>query len=267
MAHFKLSNIKPKFRKAEFHFQENELEWLGNILQSHFFNALSVFIPASERYVSTIIQQQLPFIADPTLAQNAKVFIQQEGRHAFLHKQCNQLLKKRYPALAKIERLQIKVIGVLNKLITVNFRRSIPVSFEHFTANISREFLTNQYHWTQGNSNVYIDFLHWHCLEELEHQAVCFDVYRHYHRNPLRIPLCLLFFWLPITIFSVYGVQAYLLIKDKHLNHPKHWWGFIKFIKKTSHLFYGGTFKYLKKDYQPWTHADEVLYRRNLPLD
>lgn len=234
-------------------------------MQSHFFHGLSIFIPASERYVSTIIQQQLASIDDERLYKQARVFIQQEGRHAYLHNRCNEILMHRYPRLKTFQRWQSKGLSLLDSLSSQPFRLAIPVSFEHFTANISRHFLQNQKDWTHEKSNSYIDFLHWHCAEELEHQALCYDVYRHKGKQKLRIPFSLLLFWLPITFVSVYGVQAYLLFKDRQLQRPKHWWNFAKFVFKTSHLLYGGIFKYTKKDYRPWTEEDEFLYQKNRP--
>jgi len=259
------STIQLQFRKADFDFSSQDLPWLGSLIQSHFFHALSIFIPTSERYVSSIIQKQLPNIKDDSLLKEAKVFIQQEGRHAFLHKRCNQILIHRYPALSRFQKWQTSGINTLDRLSSSAFRLSVPVAFEHFTANISRHFLQHQQQWTNEKSNAYIDFLHWHCLEELEHQAICFDVYKQEYKRTIWIPLSLIMFWLPITILSVYGVQAYLLYKDKQLNRPKHWWAFAKFVKKTSHLFYDDIVKYLKKDYRPWTPEDESLYKRNRP--
>lgn len=256
--------VQLQFRKAEFEFVMQNSPWLGTLMQTHFFHALSIFIPASERYVSTIIQQSLPSLSNTPLQHHAKVFIQQEGRHAYLHKRCNDLLIQRYPRLAQFQDWQNTSLKGLDRLCTLAFRLSIPVSFEHITANISRNFLQNESHWTQGKSSQNIDFVKWHCLEELEHQGVCYDVYRHQYPQPKRIALSLILFWLPITMLCVYGIQGYLLFKDKKLNKPKHFRRFFRFALKNTPLFYQGVLKYFRKDYRPWNVQDEILYQATL---
>lgn len=259
------NTIELQFRRADFDFMPTDSPWLADLTATHFFHALSLFIPVSERYVSAIILQQLDALTDETLKQQARIFIQQESRHGYLHKQCNQLLLERYPRLATFQRWQARFIKGIDRIASRAFRLGIPACFEHITANISRDFLVNTSHWTKGKTNTYIDFVQWHCLEELEHQAICLDVYRQQLANTKRISVYLLVFWLPITMISLYGVQGYLLFKDKQLQEPKQWWKLIHFIWRSHKVLRRGVLGYFKKNYTTWTQQDEDLYRKHCP--
>ncbi len=256
-------NVQLHLREFDFDFTAQPFPWLGTVHQCHFFHALSVFIPTLERYVSTNIQQQLNDISDNTLHEQGRTFVQQELRHAYVHNQCNDVLFKQYPALKKLQSWYGSLLGWIDRLASRAFSASIPACFEHFTANISRDVLTNPEKWTKGLNNDAVRFLHWHCLEELEHQAVCFDVYHHTYRQPKRLWFYLFFLWVPLTTVGIFSVQAYLLFKDKQLKKPKQWWKFLVFCKQSSRLFYAGISKYLREDMTLWTEQDLELYLKN----
>ena len=158
-------------------------------------------------------------------------------------------------------------MGVIQKTNSDAFQLSIPVAFEHFTAAISKDVLKNTNYWVGENpkNNTAVDFLLWHCLEELEHQGICHliyqNTYKHSLRNNIRIILSLLLLWLPLTSLSIFSVQFYLLIKDKTLLKPRNWLLLLKFIGRTSLLFLNGVFKYRNKNRQTWNNEEIELYR------
>jgi predicted metal-dependent hydrolase len=98
---------------------------------------------------------------------------------------------------------------------------ALPAAFEHFTATISRDFLTHHYHWTQGKQNQAFECVNWHCLEEIEHQAVCLDVYKKKYSSSWRLVWILLLFWLPLTLASTFAIHLFLLHKDRVIYRPQ----------------------------------------------
>lgn len=141
---------------------------------------------------------------------------------------------------------------------------AIPAAFEHFTSAISREFISNKAGWAGEKSNEAVNFTNWHALEELEHQAVCYDVFKALGNRGWVVTSILLFCWIPATIIPIYSVQLYLLFKDKILLKPRNWIPYCRFIWKSFPMLARGALKYLSKSYRPWNTADQSLYRMHL---
>ncbi|MBC2716632.1 MAG: metal-dependent hydrolase [Desulfobacteraceae bacterium] len=255
-------NIDIEPRRPEFDFSDVSKYWLRDPFTSHFMNALSIVVPHSERTVIDIVRKYADSISDPKLVRDMDALIRQEGRHTLMHLRCNDLLKKcGYPALRLFERFQKFFVGILRRISPPAWELAMPASFEHFTSAISREFIVNQDFWAGDQSNVAIDFTNWHALEELEHQAVCFDVFAALEKRTWLLTLSLLFIWMPATLVSVYGIQLYLLLKDGILLKRKNWGPYLKFIFQSLPMLTRGAFKYVDKGYRPWSQKDVQVYQ------
>ena len=251
-------------RRPEFDFSEVSRYWLKDPFTSHFMNALSVFVPYSERMVIEIVRKYKNKISDPRLGKEIDALFKQEGRHALLHIRCNKLLTDcGYSFIPIFEKIQKLFVNLVCKISPAMWELAIPAAFEHFTSAISREFISNRTGWAGEKSNEAINFTDWHALEELEHQAVCYDVYKFLGNRDWVITFILVFCWIPATIIPIYGAQLYLLFKDKVLLKPKNWWPYLKFIRKSIPMLSRGAFKYLSRSYRPWSSADQVLYRKH----
>jgi len=249
-------------RRPEFDFSEVSRYWLKDPFTSHFMNALSVYVPYSERMVIEIVRKHKDRVSDPRLLKEIDALFKQEGRHALLHLRCNKLLTDcGYSIIPLFEKIQKLFVNLVCKISPAMWELAIPAAFEHFTSAISREFIKNREGWAGEKSNEAINFTDWHALEELEHQAVCYDVYKSLGNRGWVLTFILLFCWIPATIIPVYGAQLYLLFKDKVLLKPRNWWPYLKFIRKSIPMLSRGAFKYLKESYRPWNPADQALYR------
>lgn len=253
--------IQPRHRK--FDFSRTPRFWSGDPFTTHFMNAFSVLIPYSERMVVEILRDNLEQIRDPRLQEEAQGVIRQEGTHAALHRQCNrQLQAAGYKAVPTFERMEQWVESRLRRYASRNFELSMPAAFEHFTAQLSKEVLQNESFWTGGRDNAAVDFMVWHSLEELEHQAVCYDFYKALGGRQRRMTLYLWLCWIPLTVFSVYTIQLYFLHKDRVIYRPRNFLRYLRFIGRSLPLFFGNTFRYLKRDHHPWSASDQALYDR-----
>jgi predicted metal-dependent hydrolase len=257
------SNIHITPRNPSFDFGDVNKVWMADAITSHFMNALSIFIPFSERSVIEILRNNIESIEDEELKKQIKDMAKQEGRHAAMHRKSNERIRSCYSGLSTIEKLQQFTMKWVRKLSSPAFEAAIPAAFEHFTSAVSRNILSNQAKWTGNKNNASIDFVIWHCLEELEHQAVGHDAYKALYKNRLRLLLSLLF-WSPLSMISVYGTQLYLMHKDRITYKPKNWLPYLKFIATSLPLFYKGTFQFCRKHYQPWSAADKTLYQTAL---
>lgn len=252
-------------RKPEFDFSGTPRVWLADPFKTHFMNALSVLIPFSERTVNEIMRERVEQITDPQLKEEILMLVKQEGNHAVIHRKSNTLLQQcGYPAIPFFERVQKSAMTLIRRVSSNAFEMAIPAAFEHFTAAISREFLTHRDSWTGAKNNDAINFVVWHSLEEIEHQSVCYDAYKALHSSQWRLVLALLFFWMPMTLLSTYVIQLYLLHKDRVIYKPRYWLPYFRFIGSSIGLFTKGLFKYRKKGFSPWMPSDQALYQQAL---
>lgn len=250
-------DIKP--RQPVFDFTGTSAHWLANPVISHFFNALSIFIPVSEKMVIDILRKERAHIDDPKLQAEISALIKQEGAHARLHRQTNALLIKSgfgaIPPLIKAQETGFKLLGKIIPTAT------IPAAFEHFTSALSWAYLENRGEWTGGKENGFIDFLDWHAMEEIEHQAVCYDVYKHHHPQQSQLlSNTLLYIWLPLTLVSVYGAQGYLLLRDGSLKKKSERRHFVDWLKVSAPIFWRGINQYKQPQYKAWSKQQILRY-------
>ncbi len=249
-------------RRPEFDFSNVDKYWLKDPFTSHFMNALSIVVPLSERTVIDIVRKNADKITDPRLIRDIDALIRQEGRHALMHMRCNDLLEKcGYPAIRPFERFHKFFIRLLRRISPPTCELAMPAAFEHFTSAISRDFIVKQKIWVGDQSNAAIDFTNWHALEELEHQAVCFDVFSALEKRTWLLTLSLFFIWMPATLISVYGLQLYLLLKDGILLRRENWGPYLKFIFQSLPMLTRGALKYVDKGFRPWSPKDVQVYQ------
>lgn len=257
------SEFKITSRNPKFDFVNVPKVWMTDAITSHFMNALSIFIPFSERSVSEILRANLPKIKDETLTHQVRDMIKQEGHHAAMHRQSNVVIRQCYSGLMIVEKAQSFIIRMVRRFSSSAFEMSIPAAFEHFTSSVSREILSNQKAWTGDKENEGINFVLWHCLEELEHQAICHDAYKALHSSRLRLFFSLVL-WVPLSMASIYSIQFYLLLKDRIIYKPRNWIPYFKFLIKSAPLFYRGSIHFCSHSFNPWSDSDKALYRSSL---
>jgi len=255
-------NIDIVPRRPDFDFSGVNKYWLKDPFTSQFMNALSVVVPHSERTVIDIVRKYADNISDAKLSNDLEALIRQEGRHALLHLRCNDLLKKcGYHLIGPFERFHKFFIKMIRRISPTALELTMPAAFEHFTSAISRDLIINYDFWVGDQSNAAIDFTYWHALEELEHQAVCFDIFAALERRQWLLTLSILFLWMPATIVSVYGLQFYFLLKDGILLKHKNWASYLKFIFQSLPMLTRGALKYTNKGFQPWNLKDVQIYQ------
>lgn len=262
MANFSPSDVSLLSRKVAFNFMASPIEWIKDPITRHFLEALSLFVPLSERTVIEIIRTF--HLESEEINTLVKAFIKQEGQHAVIHRQANQLIQKRHPELKHIEALYQGFLNVMSKISSKRFQAATPVAFEHFTSAISKDILRESQYWIKNHKNDVVSFLEWHCLEELEHQAVCYQAYRSQYSSPWPIILATALFWLPLTLGSVFMVQFYCLIKEKHLFNPKQVFKLAKFMWRIIRISYKGITEYRNKHFTPWSQCDVTLYQETI---
>jgi predicted metal-dependent hydrolase len=258
-------NVQITTRQPQFDFQDTPNVWLSDPIKTHFMNSLSVLIPYSEKTVNEVMRKNLHRFHDPKLQKEIQALIKQEGAHARMHRKTNSLLVEAgFSKVSFFENVQIRLMTLLRKVYSDAFELAMPAAFEHFTAAISRDFLAHPDYWQGNNGNAAIEFSKWHALEEIEHQAVCYDAFNSVYKNKYRLSLHIAFIWLPVFVLSTFIIQLYLLHKDRVIYKPKYWPQYLSFMGRSIKLFSKGILSYSKNDFSSWSPQDEALYDKSL---
>ena len=141
-----------------------------------FFDNLSIFFPAGERFFMQSVRAHQKAVVDVQLLREVRAFCGQEGVHGREHGRYNERLKASgYP----IDAMESRVESLLRLVSRVTPRRvqlAATCALEHFTALMAHMLLGDP-RVLAGAHPVMAALWKWHAAEENEHKAVAYDVY------------------------------------------------------------------------------------------
>lgn len=151
-----------------------------DLISSHVVAALSAVFPPGEDFFVRSVRRVRDRIDDPGLARRVAGFIGQEATHGRAHTALNaRLAVLGYPTEG-IARLTDRLLRLRERIAPAKADLALTAAFEHVTATLAELVLTD----TDTDTRARVRhpsvraLLCWHALEELEHKAVAFDVYR-----------------------------------------------------------------------------------------
>jgi predicted metal-dependent hydrolase len=150
----------------------------GDLILSHLAASLSAVFPDGEDFFVRSVRHYRNEITDPELKKQVNGFIGQEAMHGREHRAFNDRLDELGYPVKRFERMTKRFLGIRERLLSPPSNLAAPAALEHFTATLAELVLTSAE--TQalfGHQEVKNLFL-WHALEESEHKAVAFDVYK-----------------------------------------------------------------------------------------
>ncbi|MDD4913682.1 MAG: metal-dependent hydrolase [Methylococcales bacterium] len=142
-----------------------------------FLNAVTMLLPVGERFFINSVMYYKNRITEPVLQAQLSGFIAQEAAHGKQHELLNRLLLKDNPKLIVIEKIA-KWLLDSGKLFPASFQLAITCALEHFTASFANILFENHAAFSRFSHPAVGELWAWHAVEELEHKAVCFDVYQ-----------------------------------------------------------------------------------------
>jgi predicted metal-dependent hydrolase len=150
----------------------------GDLILSHVAASLSAVFPDGEDFFVRSVRNFRDQITDPELKRQVAGFIGQEAMHGREHRVFNDRLDQLgYPA-KKVERFTKKGLEIRERIMSPKSNLAATAALEHFTATLAELVLTSEdTRDLFGHDEVRNLFL-WHALEESEHKAVAFDVYK-----------------------------------------------------------------------------------------
>jgi hypothetical protein len=150
----------------------------GDVLGSHVLTVLSSVFPDGEDFFVRSVEAVRDQIDDPRLRENVEGFIGQESMHGREHRVLNERLADRgYPTQA-IETYTVKTLRWRERLQSKKFNLAVTAGLEHYTATLAETLLGDPEARAEIEHPAVRHLLMWHALEESEHKAVAFDVYR-----------------------------------------------------------------------------------------
>jgi hypothetical protein len=140
------------------------------------FNALSISFPIGEKFFMNSVRAFKDDVSKE-ISEDIRIFCIQEATHTREHIKYNKLLceLKGYD-LEKLE-------GIFSKKLEKSYtdkvdnkiRLAITTAMEHITASMGASILKGK---LIKSDNPVVDMWKWHSLEEVEHKAVAYDVYK-----------------------------------------------------------------------------------------
>ncbi len=165
-------------RRPGFDFSKMSRHWFdGDAYSTHIMNAFSLTLPLGERFFIESVRQHLDAIKSPALRTDVSHFFAQESMHGQLHEGLNEWIRAQGFVTREIEADAQARLDNLRAKFSPKIQLAITMAWEHFTAILSDYVLGNaplRESWERGAR----DLWEWHALEEMEHRAVPFDVYR-----------------------------------------------------------------------------------------
>jgi predicted metal-dependent hydrolase len=206
-------------------------DWLdGSPEKTVFWNAQSALFPVGERFFIHSVVQYRDLIDDPLLKAQVKAFVQQEGFHTREHIAYNEALR----TLIAPEELEADVeatVAFVKKRLPRLASLLATCALEHYTAFLAKSVLENP-EFMRGAEPGYDRLWRWHALEEIEHKAVAFDVFRTVTKargrnrelnRALSLPLSIVIF-LPLFFRVVYKLMKAQGLHRKPASWAKFAW-------------------------------------------
>jgi predicted metal-dependent hydrolase len=150
----------------------------GDLIAGHVIAALSSVFPDGEDYFVRSVRHFRDQITDPGLRRQVAGFIGQEAVHGREHRVLNDRLAQLGYPTKQYETFTRVGLRLRERVAPAKANLAATAALEHFTATLAELVLRNEEIRTLMGADAVRDLFVWHALEESEHKAVAFDVYR-----------------------------------------------------------------------------------------
>ena len=192
----------------------------GDIVMSHVLAVLSSTFPEGENFFVRSVAAVRDEITDPQLRLDVEGFIGQEQMHGREHQVLNDRLAQHGYPTRGIDSYVRGLYWVRERIQSKKVNLAFTAALEHYTATLAELLLTDEQARLAVGKPGARDILTWHALEESEHKAVAFDVYKAMGGSePMRIFFMILTDLLFIFETSIMGVISIAMDRDAR-RHP-----------------------------------------------
>ncbi|MDS7968051.1 metal-dependent hydrolase [Acinetobacter sp. V117_2] len=248
-----------------------EFWFKNNPLLTMLFTALSSAFPDGERQFIYSVRNYQDKISDPILLKQVRAFIGQEAHHGKEHDALNAvMLKKGYPVELIYKRFK-KMNRMLQQRFSLEHQLACTVCMEHLTAILADYFISIAPQDLELFNTHVRKIWAWHAIEETEHKAVAFDVYKSLVNRPYFLRLVMLETTISFLIITTRGTEELLKASGKNRDFKNLYVG-LKYllggqgvIRKISRSY----LDFYSKDFHPWQHdnREQMMKLKNLYLN
>ncbi|EHP44792.1 metal-dependent hydrolase [Cupriavidus basilensis OR16] len=171
---------------------------------TRFFDAFSIMFPLGEKFFIDSVKHfrgEIP--AGTPLAAEIAGFIHQEATHIREHRLYNQRLAAQGAPVDELEALIRRRQQNSLQIASSAMRLALTACLEHYTAILADQLLRHP-EILDGADPEMAAIWQWHAVEETEHKAVAFDVFRAIEPRPLRRYL--------VRCGAMLGVSVYFVL-------------------------------------------------------
>ena len=245
----------PRIRRRDINFDLEPLDryYFGNHpYKTHFMNALSTLFPIGEgQFIKSVMHFQ-DRIQGQERSKDVQGFVGQEGAHSREHRRLNNLIGSLGYDLKPLDEDMNDWAG---KESAKPFKKQLAktICLEHFTAIMANALLKNNLETVKDMQPRIKAIWVWHAVEETEHKAVAFNVYKSVGGGYGMRVITMLQATREIMM-RIRKRTKYFLKVDNEWNFKNRWEGFkLRWGKKgifSSSLRH--YFKFFRPGFQPW---------------
>lgn len=150
----------------------------GDLVMSHAIAFLSGTFPEGEDFFVRSVRRFADEITDPELKSQVRGFIGQEVTHGREHRALNERLQQMGYPTRRADHTTRRRLANYERVFSPLTCLAITAALEHFTAVFAETLLSDERAQALLGTTEVRSMLLWHAIEESEHRAVAFDVYR-----------------------------------------------------------------------------------------
>ena len=237
--------------------------WDNDPVKTLLLSALSASFPAGEKFFIDSVRYYRDQITDADLQAAIRGFIGQEAHHSKEHQQLNTFIEQRGISLSRLEKDIQWFMDLMRKRFSPERQLAHTVAVEHFTALMAEEFLLKYDALDEMDPNM-APIWAWHAIEESEHKAVAFDVYKAVGGSEFVRVTEMMFVSVMFPLFS--SIHLVQLMKEQgELGNVRSWlkgvnymWGKPGVFRKLLPSY----FKFYSPSFHPWNHDARDLVDR-----
>ncbi len=149
-----------------------------DIVSSHLLAVMSAIFPPGEDYFVRAVARVRDRVTDPDLQTKVDAFIGQEDEHGDQHRRLNEKLHEHGYPVRRIGRFVDWFAKQAEARLSDEANLAVTAALEHHTAVVAETLLDIDESRERFAHDGVLHLFCWHALEESEHKAVAFDVYR-----------------------------------------------------------------------------------------
>jgi len=239
---------------------ESRFWFADNSILTCLMNALSATLPGAESLFIRIIRERSKAIENPSLRDDVSGFIGQEAQHSKQHIHMNRWLSELGFPMEKLDARFDEKLRKLESKLTPDQLLAATAALEHYTAVIAKYLLRRPDLLATCPSGPK-RLLQWHCLEEIEHKTVCFDVFQHEvgDTRMRRTAMVMGTFAFTTTMISSVIRQ---LIAVRHVPRPREIWQAARILLAPRGVVFGiagAVMSFMRSSFHPGKTDDSKL--------